>query len=100
MLILLELYRGKGEWKRYSHIKTKLNGITPKMLSARLKELKGEGMIKKRVDVNTFPIRSEYCLTKTGKDFIKIIKSIKEWTLKWKTKNTDCEKNDCEMCEL
>ena len=33
LLILLELYKGKNEWKRYSEIKKRLPEITPKVLN-------------------------------------------------------------------
>src|SRR3989344_2804931 len=95
LLILLELYKGKSEWKRFSQIKKNLDNITPKILSIRLKELKRENLIEKRVNAAEFPIKSEYKLTKAGKDFINIIKNIKKWSLTWKKKNKTCEERDC-----
>ena len=71
--ILLEIYKG-NKTKRYSEIKNKLPNITPKILSARLKELKKENLIKKNIDTKTFPIKCNYSLTKSGQAFIKIIK--------------------------
>ncbi len=100
LLILLELYNGKSEWKRFSQIKKNLDNITPKILSIRLKELKRENLIEKRVNVAEFPIKSEYRLTEAGKDFISIIKNIKKWSLKWKKKNRTCEETDCKDCEF
>ncbi len=100
LLILLELYKGKPKRKRYSQLKNKLLDITPKILSARLKELEQEGMITKRVDAKTFPIKCEYSLTESGENFINIIKDIKKWALRWKIKNTRCESGDCRECEL
>ena len=98
LLILLELYKGKLEWKRFSQIKKSLDNITPKILSIRLKELKKEKLIEKRVNVEEFPIKSEYRLTKAGKDFINIIKNIKRWSLKWEKKNKICRETDCKDC--
>ncbi len=100
LLILLELYKGKDKWKRYSQLKKSLQKITPKMLSLRLKELEKEKILIKRISTNKFPIKCEYALTKTGEEFIKIIKDIKKWALKYKVKNTFCEKSDCKYCEL
>ena len=100
LLILLELYKNKSGWKRYSQIKAKLPKITPKILSTRLKELKKEGMINKRVDTSIIPIKSEYSLTDSGLDFIKIIKDIKKWALKWKYDNKVCESTQCKQCEF
>ena len=98
LLILLELFKNPGV-KRYSEIKSKL-AITPKILSLRLKELEKEGMINKKIDTSKFPIKCEYSLTKSGEDFIKIIKDMKKWALKWKFKNIACEKMDCRNCRL
>lgn len=100
LLILLELYKGTLKTKRYSQIKNSLPEITPKILSVRLKELGKEGLIKKRIDTTEFPIKCEYSLTKSGEDFIKIIKDIKKWALKWKIKSTVCERANCKECEL
>ncbi|MBM3200305.1 helix-turn-helix transcriptional regulator [Candidatus Woesearchaeota archaeon] len=98
--ILLELYKDNAEWKRYSHLKGKLEDITPKILSSRLKELEKEGMIIKMIDAKTYPIKCEYSLAPSGKDFIRIIKDIKKWALKWNIKNKACENSDCSTCTL
>lgn len=100
LLILLELYKGRCKWKRYSEIKNGLTEITPKIFSARLKELEKERLILKRIDAGKFPVKCEYSLTKAGEDFIKIIKDIKKWTLKWKVKNIVCENSSCKECKL
>lgn len=100
LLILLELYKGKSKWKRYSQIKNGLPEITPKILSVRLKELEKEDLIAKKIDASKFPVKCEYSLTESGEAFIRIIKDIKKWALKWKIKNIVCEKTNCKECEL
>jgi len=100
LIILLEIYKGSESKKRYSEIKNKMPDITPKVLSARLKELEAEGLITKHIDASRFPVKSEYALTKTGLDFINIIKDIKSWALRWKIQNKVCEQLDCKNCEL
>jgi len=97
LLILLELYKGESKWKRYFQLKEKLPQLTPKILSTRLKELEKEGMIAKRVDSSTVPIKSEYSLTKRGEEFIEIIKQIKQWTLRW-GQFKRCKASDCKTC--
>lgn len=99
ILILLEIYKGEGA-KRYSEIKANIPGITPKVLSARLKELAKEGLVGRKVDSSSFPIKCEYSLTKSGADFIRIIKDIKKWALKWKIMNKSCLDSDCSKCTL
>ena len=99
ILIILELYKGEKE-KRYSEIKKRLPGITPKILSLRLKELEKHKLIKKTTDKSKFPIKCEYSLTESGREFIPIVKSMKQWALKYKFKNKLCSETDCEHCEL
>jgi len=100
MLILLELYKGPNKWKRYTQLKGKLMDITPKILSMRLKELEKEGLIKHTVDAHEFPVKSKYRLSESGEDFIKVIKGVKKWGLRWKVKNQHCESMKCKECEL
>lgn len=99
LLILLELYKAQG-MKRYSELKDSLLDITPKILASRLRELENQGLITKTIVTDTFPIKCEYTLTESGKDFIRIIKDIKKWSLQWKIKNKECMQQDCKQCEL
>ena len=96
--ILLELYKGSNRRKRYNELKASLPGITPKILSIRLKELSKNGLVKKNTDASSFPVKCEYSLTASGKDFINTIKCMKSWALKWKFKNEECQSRDCEDC--
>lgn len=100
LVILLEIYKGQKEKKRFLKIKNSLPDITPKILSSRLKELGKQGLITKKIDATQVPVKCEYSLTKSGKDFINIIKSIKKWALKWNIDNELCEQLDCKDCEL
>ncbi len=100
ILILLELYKGKDRWKRFTDLKESLPNITPKILSMRLKELEKQKLVEKRVDASSFPIKSEYCLTKHGLDFIKVIKEMKNWAIKWDRARGTCALTDCKECEF
>ncbi len=100
MPILIELYKGRSGWKRYSHIKNRIQDITPKVLSARLKELERENMVIKRIDAKRFPVKCEYSLTESGEDFIRIIRHTKRWALIWKFNNASCRNTNCRDCEL
>ena len=99
LLILLELYKSQGK-RRYSELKSSLLDITPKILSVRLRELERQGLITKSIDTKNFPIKCEYTLTDSGKDFIRLIKDVKRWSLRWKIKNKECEQQDCKHCDL
>jgi len=100
LLILLELYKGAGHTRRFSELKNCLDGITQKVLSARLKELEREGLIDNRVDSSSFPVKSEYTLTDSGLEIINIVKDMKRWALKWKITNIECGCQDCSECAL
>ena len=100
LLILLELYKGDGHTRRFSELKNCLGGITQKVLSIRLKELEREGLIENIVDKTSFPVKSEYALTKSGLEIIDIIKDMKRWALKWKITNIECSCQDCSNCVL
>ncbi|MFA5796605.1 MAG: helix-turn-helix domain-containing protein [Candidatus Woesearchaeota archaeon] len=100
LLVLFELYRQNITEKRYSEIKRALPRITPKLLSLRLKELEKNGLITKKIDATTFPVKSIYKLTKAGEEFIDVIKSLKKWSLKWHVKSDHCKSTECKYCNV
>ena len=100
LLIILELYKGPYNTRRFSELKESLEDITPKILSERLKELEEEGIVSKNVDTSSFPVKCEYTLTESGLDLIEIVRSIKKWALTWKIDNIPCGEQDCKMCVL
>lgn len=77
-----------------------LDGITQKVLSERLKELEEEGILTKKIDATTFPVKSEYTLTGSGLELMDVIRGIKKWALKWKIDNIPCGSQDCRVCVL
>ncbi|MDR0888185.1 MAG: helix-turn-helix transcriptional regulator [Candidatus Methanoplasma sp.] len=99
IMILLEMYKGK-EWKRFSELKVSLADITPKVLSERLKELEDEGLVENRVDVTSFPPRSEYRLTEPSMELMEVVHDLKLWALRWKINNEPCKNQDCRLCVL
>ena len=62
ILILRELFRGVTQFNR---LQENIEGINPKMLSLRLKELRRFGIIERKI-FSEVPIRVRYDLTKTG----------------------------------
>ena len=100
ILVLAELSRGKEQWKRYSQIKRGLRGITPKMLSMRLRELEKDGLIKRRISTDSFPVKSEYSLTPMGSDLVEVIRGMRGWAIKWNVKNAHCESASCAECDI
>ena len=100
LLVILELYKGERYTRRFSELRDALAGITPKVLSERLKELEEEEIITRSVDVTAFPVRTEYTLTESGLEIVDIIRDIKCWALKWKIENIPCGEQDCKVCVL
>ncbi len=85
---------GNYEKLRYNEIMKHLNGINPRSLSDRLKELERAGLINKELFAE-IPPRSEYSLTKDGKDLRKAIIPLMNWVnthhLKSEGATTPCD---------
>ncbi len=80
LYIIRELERGPKFFNEF--LKALSWGLTPKILSARLKELVAEKIVNKKVH-KTIPARVEYSLTERGKEFIDAFKPIEKWSKKW-----------------
>ena len=100
LLIILELYKGDNYTRRFTEIKERLPGITAKVLSARLKELEEEGLVERRAEARSFPVKTEYTLTASGLELVGVIREIKRWALRWKIENRACGAQDCRDCVL
>lgn len=68
--------------KRYSELKRTLEGVSPKTLTERPRELEAEGVIN-RIVYPDVPLRVEYDLSEKGEDLSKSIDSICDWARKW-----------------
>ncbi len=69
---------GRREKLRYNEIMKKLDSISPKSLSDRLKELEKAGLIKREAYAE-IPPRVEYSLTKDGERLRRAIIPLMEW---------------------
>ncbi len=74
-------------------------GISPKMLSQRLKDLESEDIAERKVDATKIPIKTSYSLTQKGKELYSIIESMKKWNSKH-SKTPDCSGKECVKCSL
>ncbi|MBY0492616.1 MAG: winged helix-turn-helix transcriptional regulator [Cyanobacteria bacterium] len=63
---------------RFAWLRDNIPGITDRMLSERLQELEGEGVIE-RVVIPETPIRVEYSLTRKGRALAEAVGAIAEW---------------------
>jgi DNA-binding HxlR family transcriptional regulator len=65
VLIVREMLRGTKQFNRFLE---NIEGITPKVLTERLRELQKLGIVKRRI-VSEYPVRVEYEMTDLGKEF-------------------------------
>ena len=65
VIIIREMFRGTTQFNRFLE---NIDGITPKVLTERLRELEKLGIVRRRI-VSEYPIRVEYELTDLGKEF-------------------------------
>ncbi|MEW6603342.1 MAG: helix-turn-helix domain-containing protein [Thermoproteota archaeon] len=65
VLIIREMFRGTNQFNR---LLENIEGITPKVLTERLRELQKLGIIKRTI-VSEYPIKVEYELTELGREF-------------------------------
>ncbi|TET08348.1 MAG: transcriptional regulator [Candidatus Thorarchaeota archaeon] len=69
---------GNHKHLRYSEIQGKCSGISPTVLSDRLKELEEQGILSREVFAE-IPPRVEYTLTKDGIDLREMIIPLMNW---------------------
>ncbi len=85
---------GNNETLRFNQIMRNLNGINPKTLSNRLREIGEYGLIKRKFYAE-IPPKVEYSLTKEGRELRNAIEPLMEWTykhdLKVKKGSTPCD---------
>jgi DNA-binding HxlR family transcriptional regulator len=65
VLIVREMLRGTKQFNRFLE---NIEGITPKVLTERLRELQKLGIVKRRI-VSECPVRVEYEMTDLGREF-------------------------------
>ena len=79
VLIIREILRGNTQFNRFME---NIEGITPKVLTERLRELERFGIIRRRI-VSEYPIRVEYSLTDVGKGFEPVLLSAASFSMKY-----------------
>jgi DNA-binding HxlR family transcriptional regulator len=67
---------------RFNQFLVSIEGINPKTLSVRLKEMEKSGLIKRNVYHET-PIRIEYCITEKGNALKPIIMQMAAFSMKY-----------------
>ncbi|RZF52192.1 transcriptional regulator [Acinetobacter halotolerans] len=76
--VLLILNKLEQETQHFNLLKKSIQGISPKVLSQKLKMLERDGFIERKVQ-NTSPIRVDYSLTLLGLEVAKMAYQLKDW---------------------
>ncbi len=79
VLIIREMFRGTTQFNR---LLENIEGITPKVLTERLRELEKLGIIKRRI-VSEYPIKVEYGLTELGKEFEPVLLAAGSFSMRY-----------------
>ncbi|BBR74683.1 helix-turn-helix domain-containing protein [Acinetobacter baumannii] len=76
--VLLILNILEHETKHFNLLKKNIEGISPKVLSQKLKMLERDGFIERKIQ-DTSPIRVDYSLTPLGQNVAAMAYQLKEW---------------------
>ena len=77
VLIIREILRGNTQFNRFME---NIEGISPKVLTERLRQLEQLGIIRRRI-VSEYPVRVEYSLTDIGKEFEPVLLSAASFSM-------------------
>src|ERR687886_981480 len=77
VLIIREILRGNTQFNRFME---NIEGISPKVLTERLRELEQLGIIRRTI-VSKYPLRVEYSLTHIGKGFEQVLLSAASFSM-------------------
>jgi DNA-binding HxlR family transcriptional regulator len=79
VLIIREMLRGEKQFNRFLE---NIEGISPKVLTERLRELEHLGIVRRKI-VSEYPIKIEYSLTDLGKGFEPVLLSAASFSMKY-----------------
>jgi DNA-binding HxlR family transcriptional regulator len=82
VLIIREMLRGHTQFNRFME---NVEGISPKVLTERLRELERLGIVRRRI-VSEYPVKLEYSLTDKGKGFEPVLLSAASFSMKYMSK--------------
>lgn len=77
VLIIREILRGNTQFNRFME---NIKGISPKVLTERLRELERLGIIRRAI-VSKYPLRVEYSLTDIGRGFEQVLLSAASFSM-------------------
>ena len=79
VLIIREMLRGRKQFNRFME---NIEGISPKVLTERLRELEHLGIVRRKI-VSEYPVKIEYSLTDLGKGFEPVLLSAASFSMKY-----------------
>jgi DNA-binding HxlR family transcriptional regulator len=83
--ILMSLHLGH---RRFSELRAHVEGISDRLLSARLQELIREGLVHKDV-TPSYPVQVRYTLTESGRELIQVLRPLVGWSHRWGSPSSD-----------
>jgi DNA-binding HxlR family transcriptional regulator len=78
VLVIREMLRGTTQFNRFLE---NIEGITPKVLTERLRELQKFGIVRRRI-VSEYPVRVEYEMTGLGREFEPVLLAAASFSMK------------------
>jgi DNA-binding HxlR family transcriptional regulator len=78
VLVIREMFRRTTQFNRFLE---NIEGITPKVLTQRLRELQKLGIVRRRI-VSEYPIRVEYEITDLGREFEPVLLAAASFSMK------------------
>jgi DNA-binding HxlR family transcriptional regulator len=84
ILIIREMMKNKT---RFNQFVDHIQGVNPKILSARLKEMEQSGLIKRMVYSYETPVRTEYILTEKGRALKSILDQMALFSMQYCAKD-------------
>src|SRR5919106_190437 len=79
VLIIREMLRGHKQFNRFME---NIQGISPKVLTERLRELEHLGIVRRKI-ISEYPVKIEYSLTDLGKGFEPVLLSAASFSTKY-----------------
>jgi DNA-binding HxlR family transcriptional regulator len=67
---------------RFGALARAIPGLSDRLLSQRLRELEGEGLVQREVESGA-PVRVSYSLTEKGVELEPAIRELKQWARRW-----------------
>ena len=65
--------------QRHGQLRTRVAGVSQKMLTQTLRELERDGLVTRTVTASV-PVRVDYALTPLGRTLVPVLRALKDWS--------------------